>query len=155
MRVSKGDGGRGRFVGREAAVATAWLAILVGATAVAGQEPAVRSATDTTEVYEREVFTYPRANRRDPFRPLTAGTRIGPRFEDLELSGVLFAPEVGSVATLRDVKTGKRYRTREGDSLGGIRVVSIREDEVDFTITSFGVSRQETLRVSRDKEQDG
>jgi len=107
------------------------------------------------EVYEREIFEYPLFDRRDPFLALTAGMAIGPRFEDLTLVGVLFSPEQGSVANLTDVKTGKRYRTRAGDRLGDIRVVTIREDQVDFVITSFGVSRQETLRVTREKEQDG
>ncbi len=101
------------------------------------------------------MFTYPSLGRRDPFRPLNAGEQIGPLFEDLQLSGVLFNPTIGSVATVTDQKTGRRYRVREGDVLGDIRVVVIRADEVDFVITSFGISRRETLKVKQDKEIEG
>ena len=83
------------------------------------------------------------------------GEQIGPRFDDLVLNGVLYNPAVGSVATMTDQKTGKRYRAREGDRLGEIRIAAIRAQEVDFVITSFGISRRETLRVERDKEIEG
>lgn len=137
---------------RLAGLATASL-LLTAPPAVQAQES--QGSGDTVSVYEREVFQYPMAGRRDPFYPLTAGEQIGPRFDDLELNGVLYNPTVGSVATLTDRKTGKRYRTRTGDSLGDIRIVAIRAEEVDFLITSFGVSRRETLRVSKDKERQG
>ncbi len=140
------------LVARVAGLATVW-SLFAAPPAVQAQEP--EAAGDTISVYEREVFQYPAAGRRDPFYPLTAGQQIGPRFDDLELNGVLYNPTVGSVATLTDRKTGKRYRTRTGDSLGDIRIVAIRAEEVDFLITSFGVSRRETLRVSKDKERQG
>ena len=114
-----------------------------------------QSASPASTVYEREVFDYPSAGRRDPFRALNAGEQIGPRFDDLSVTGVLYNPGVGSVATLMDQKTGKRYRVREGDVLGEIRVAAIRTVEVDFVITSFGISRRETLRVKKDKESEG
>ncbi len=145
----------GRFsaqVAKLAGLATAWL-LFAAPPSVQAQEP--ESAADTISVYEREIFQYPMAGRRDPFYPLTAGQQIGPRFDDLQLNGVLYNPTVGSVATLTDRKTGKRYRTRTGDSLGDIRIVAIRAEEVDFLITSFGVSRRETLTVSKDKERQG
>ncbi len=116
----------------------------------AGPLPAQTPAR-TAEVYEREVYDYPSLGRRDPFRPLNAGEQIGPRFDDLNLSGVLYNPAVGSVATMTDQKTGRRYRAREGESLGEVRIAAIRPDEVDFVITSFGVSRRETLRVKREE----
>jgi len=117
-----------------------------------------KSATAQTTVstaYEREVFNYPSLGRRDPFRPLNAGEQLGPRFDDLSVSGVLFSPAIGSVATLTDQKSGRRYRAREGDVLGDIRVAAIRSDAVDFVITSFGISRRETLMVKKDKEIEG
>lgn len=128
--------------------------------AVVALPVSVTPATAQTEraastVYEREAFEYPSLGRRDPFRALNAGERIGPQFDDLRLSGVLFNPSVGSVATLLDETTGRRYRVREGESLGEARIIAIRTDEVDFLITSFGISRQETLRVKRDKESVG
>lgn len=128
---------------------TAVAATLLCVEATAAQSPPM--PVDTFPVYEREAFDYPVAGRRDPFRPLNAGQQIGPRFEDLALNGVLYAPQVGSVATLTDEKTGRRYRAREGEALGEVRVAAIRPTEVDFVITSFGVSRRETLRVKREE----
>lgn len=116
---------------------------------------AAQTATTASTVYEREVFEYPSLGRRDPFRPLNEGDQIGPRFQDLRLSGVLFNQAVGSVATLTDERNGRRYRVREGDTLGEVRVVAIRTDEVDFLIVSFGIGRQETLRVKQEKESAG
>jgi hypothetical protein len=55
----------------------------------AGADSAAKPvAIDTTLTFEREVFSYPRFGRRNPFRPLS-GTDGGPRFEDLELRGTL------------------------------------------------------------------
>jgi len=105
--------------------------------------------------YEREVFTYPAFDRRDPFQPLHLDMRAGPRFGDLTLAGVLYNPRLGSVAILTDRSTGRRYRARERDIIGAARVVQIRVEEVDFVITSFGVSRQETLRARRERGTGG
>lgn len=131
----------------------AYGAAVVFGLAVSAQAAAAQTPVST--VYEREVFTYPSLGRRDPFRPLNAGDQIGPRFSDLNLTGVLYNPAIGSVATLLDEKSGRRYRSREGDVLGDIRIAAIRIDEVDFVITSFGISRRETLTVKKTKEIDG
>ena len=111
----------------------------------------VAAQTRPPPVYEREVFTYPAVDRRDPFQPLHLDTQAGPRFGDLTLAGVLYHPQLGSVAILTDRSTGRRYRARERDIIGTARVVRIRMEEVDFVITSFGVSRQETLRARRER----
>lgn len=126
------------------------VVLALAAGPVSGQTP-----SETDRVYQREIFDYPSLGRRDPFRALNEGEQIGPRFEDLTVAGVLYNPAVGSVATLTDQKTGKRYRAREGDRFGEIRIAAIRAQEVDFVITSFGISRRETLRVDRDKETEG
>lgn len=143
---------RGGWVRRRAGTLGATIALSLAAVPVAAQQS---TATRASMVYEREVFEYPSVGRRDPFLPLNAGEQIGPRFEDLMVSGVLHNPSVGSVATLTDRNSGRRYRVREGDVLGEIRVAAIRTDEVDFVITSFGISRRETLRVKKDKESEG
>lgn len=106
-------------------------------------------------VLRREVFDYPGEGRRDPFAPLTAGAELGPRFEDLELAGVIYSPGVGSVAVLVDRATRKRYRAREGDRLGDAQVLAIREAEAVFVVSSFGVSRRETLRVRKHEQEPG
>lgn len=142
---------RDRWI-RRAAMAAVGATIVLPMTA---SRVDAQSVTPASTVYEREIYEYPSLGRRDPFRALNAGETIGPQFDDLRLSGVLFNPSIGSVATLLDEKTGRRYRVREGENLGETRIIAIRTDEVDFLITSFGISRQETLRVKRDKESEG
>lgn len=102
----------------------------------------------------RESFEYGAAGRRDPFTPLSAGDELGPRFEDLGLSGIIFSPDRGSIAVLVDRATQRRYRVWEGDMVGGARLLAVSEDEAEFLVTVFGVSRRDTLRLSaQDKEQ--
>ena len=135
--------------------------ILAAPTIVVAQEAGERpeQTTDSSSVdrrpsVDRETFDYPAAARRDPFAPLSAGDELGPRFEDLNLGGIVYSPATGSIAILTDRATGKRYRVWEGDVIGGAKLVRVRAAEVDFVVTAFGVSRQETLRLkSPDKEQ--
>lgn len=117
--------------------------------------PSAIEAQTRPPIYEREVFTYPAFDRRDPFRPLHLDTQAGPRFGDLTLTGVLYNLQLGSVAILTDRTTGRRYRARERDVIGAARVVRIGTEEVDFVITSFGVSRRETLAVRRERGTGG
>ena len=105
---------------------------------------------------ERESFSYSGAGRRDPFKALQAGDELGPRFEDLELAGIIFSPQAGSVIVLVDRSTQRRYRVWEGDIVGGATLLDVTPDEAVFRVTVFGVSRQETLRLKNtDKEQGG
>lgn len=129
-------------------------AFLVGSPEAAIAQSAGDRGSDPG-VYEREAFDYPSRGRRNPFRPLNAGERVGPRFEDLELNGVLFSPEFGSVATFTDRKTNRRYRARGGDRLGDMRITGISPEAVTLVVTVYGVSRQEVLRVKKEQEREG
>jgi hypothetical protein len=112
-------------------------------------------ATSATLDYRREIFRFP-AVQRDPFAPVRAGEELGPRFEDLELSGVIYNERLGSVAVLVDRTTGKRYRAHQGERVGQARVQSIRPGEVAFVVSGFGQSRTEVLKVKKqDKETSG
>jgi hypothetical protein len=105
-------------------------------------------------VIVRESFEYGATGRRDPFTPLSAGDELGPRFEDLGLSGIIFSPERGSIAVLVDRATQRRYRVWEGDMIGGARLLAVSEEAAEFLVTVFGVSRRDTLRLrAQDKEQ--
>ena len=156
---------RARFVKMATAVAAGLTLVAVPPRAEA-QETGGRAdvAADTSARVSpvgsagigRETFYYPGGQRRDPFEPLSAGDELGPRFEDLNLSGIVYSPSTGSIAVLTDKATGKRYRVWEGDMIGGAKLVRVRASEVDFVVTAYGVSRQETLRLkSQDKEQGG
>jgi Tfp pilus assembly protein PilP len=104
-------------------------------------------------IYRREKFVYPTDNRRDPFVSLLTLEDAGPQFENLDLVGIIFGGSHGSVATLIDRATNKRFRVRRGDSAGNARVVEIRPDAVVFQVSQFGVTRSETLRIRREEEE--
>jgi len=115
--------------------------------------PLVAQGTSEAPVMEREVFEYPVVGRRDPFAPLSAGDELGPRFEDLALSGIIYSPQRGSVAVLVDRATERRYRVWEGDVIGGARLLQVSESDAEFLVTVFGVTRRDTLRLkAQDKE---
>ncbi len=122
-----------------------------------GQDPPTEvDRAQTAPTLERETFSYVAGGRRDPFRPLEAGDELGPRFEDLELSGIIYGAQAGSVIVLVDRSTQRRYRIWEGDMVGGAQLLEVTPDEAVFVVTVFGVSRQETLRLKNmDKEQGG
>ncbi len=144
-------------------------AALILASAIAGLVPTPHAASlavqDTTQaqpaeapqqqVYRRETFVYPTDNRRNPFIDLAGEDASGPQFENLDLTGIIFGGSAGSVASLVDRATEKRYRVRRGDIVGNARVVEIRPDEVVFQVTQFGVTRSETLRIRRPEEEQG
>ena len=121
------------------------------------EEPAeAMEQAQTAPVLEREVYSYAGQGRRDPFKELEAGVELGPRFEDLELSGIIYSPDAGSVVVLVDRSTQRRYRVWEGDVVGGAQLLAVTPDQAVFMVTVFGVSRQETLRLKNsDKEQGG
>lgn len=122
----------------------------------AGQ--ATAAAADSAEApvdYRREVFNYPLGDRPNPFRPPATEEGSGPRFEDLELAGIIHAPAVGSVAVLTDRVTGKRYRLRENESLGSARVMEIRPQQVVFSVEGVSGSRREVLRTDEEEENEG
>lgn len=112
------------------------------------------AAADTAFRYEREVFSYPVAGRANPFRPPDARSAVGPRFEDLRLSGILYGPPVASLTVLRDARTGRVHRLREGEKLGDARLVEVRPSEAVFAVMGTTGTRTERLRVEPDEERD-
>lgn len=100
---------------------------------------------------DREVFSYRGGNRRDPYESLMRSDELRPLVSDLRLTAVAFDPNgKGSVAILRDVVSRDQYRVRVGQTLGRLRVSSIRQKAVIFSIDEFGFSRQETLPLTSD-----
>lgn len=130
-----------------------WIA-LVAVVCLIPVEAEAQEAADSGEIV-RESFDYGAAGRRDPFSPLSAGDELGPRFEDLGLSGIIFSPERGSIAVLVDRATQRRYRAWEGDMIGGARLLAVSEEEAEFLVTVFGVSRRDTLRLRTQTKEQG
>lgn len=148
-----------------------WLLVIVAAAAIvpvlasaqarrAGQRPATPAAAKvSTEgivrdssgnvIFNREVFSYPRSGRRDPFASLITSGDIRPILSDLEIVAIIYdASGRSSVATLKDVSTNEIYRVRVGSVFGRMRVTAIRQRDVSLAIDEFGFTRQETLSIT-------
>jgi hypothetical protein len=156
---------RGRDLAALAGFA-ALAALAAAAGAVGAQQPQARTAAaaaaadsvraPTAEprlMIDREVFVYPGAGRRDPFRPLEVAEGMGPLFEDLVLRGIIHAPPDQSIALLA-TSEGRIFRARRGDVVGNTRVLDITADRVVFAVDNFGVVRQQQLFLKR-KETEG
>jgi len=151
-----------------------WAAALAGACGGGTEPPATTTATvpsatpaeqtalqDTAAAAPilaqsallRETFAY-EGTTRDPFLSLLTAEDVRPIITDLRLVSVIYdaAYPARSVAVLRDVGDGKRYRLRPGDVAGRLRVVQIRPREVVFTVQEFGFERQETLSLRKREE---
>lgn len=119
-----------------------------------GQDPA---QADTVQlVFERERFTYPTFQRRNPFRALT-GQESGPRFEELTFRGaILSSREGGSVALLTAPgggPVGRNFRVREGQVLGNVRIISIERRQVVVNVDEFGQVERRVLELRRTEPQ--
>lgn len=145
--------------GAAATARTRTLATVQGgsAPARATQTAAGRTAADTAAggVFEREIFRYERAGRRDPFVSLMENGELRPLITEIRVTGIVY-DESGrsSVAVLRDIGSKEQYRVRIGSSLGRMRVARIDRKSVTFTIEEFGFSRQETLQLSDDPNKE-
>jgi hypothetical protein len=115
---------------------------------------AVNALTRDIElVFEREVFRYPGASRRDPFRSLADQQSLGPLFDDLKLRMIIHSPLPNqSVALLAD-GASKIYRLRRGDMIGNATVIDITATKVTFTVDDFGNRRQEVLDIKANQKE--
>jgi type II secretory pathway component PulC len=134
--------------------AIALILAVMAAGNVAAQEqtpPRPAPSSEPRLVFEREVFTYPRSARRDPFRPLTTEA-TGPLFPDLTLRGIIFSEDPAkSVAAVSDA-SNRQYRLRRGDSVGNATVIDIGPSRVVFAVLDFGIRRQEVLQMKAKRE---
>lgn len=130
----------------------ALLALAAAAPASAQQAPVPDTPPATIVqaepqlVFEREVFSYPGRARRDPFMPLT-GQNAGVLFADLKLHMILFDDNPNrSIVAVSDA-ANKQYRLRRGDTVGNATVVDIGRTRVVFSVSDFGIRRQEVLEM--------
>lgn len=130
------------------------IAAVLWAGAAQAQQPtqpqvAAAAADSTAEprlVFDREVFSYARSGRRDPFRPLTAADD-GPLFDELKLRMIVFARDPRESMVLVQDVTDKVHRLRRGDRVGNATVVDIGRTRVLFSVNEFGVYRQGVLEL--------
>jgi hypothetical protein len=98
----------------------------------------------------REVFSYDRGGRRDPFVSLLKNGDLRPMLSDLRLVTVLYDPAgKNSIAVLHDASSPGRdqYRVRVGQMLGRMRISEIDPRQVVFTIEEIGYNRQAVLAL--------
>lgn len=113
-----------------------------------GSTPEVQpDSQEVSRTYEREVFIYPVAGRRDPFESLIRTGQVGPELDGLTLRGIIYAGP-NSVALLTD-GSGTIYRVRRGDAVGNARVIEIRPQEVRFAVDNLGVTQQRVMQMDR------
>ena len=137
-------------------------ALLLPHAAVAQEPPANPPAQQATElVFEREVFSYPTLQRRNPFHPLTGGDQGGPRFEALRVVGIIYSDNPSeSVAVLGTstvemsedgatvtVQPGPSWNLKVGQSVGNIRVVEIHREQVVVEVEQFGLTEQKIMQL--------
>lgn len=115
----------------------------------------------TELVFEREVFTYPSFQRRNPFLPLTGADQGGPRFEQLRLLGIIFSEvPTESVAILGTstieisedgaevtIVPGLSWYLKAGQAVGNTRIVEIRRDQVVVDVEEFGLTEQKIMQA--------
>jgi hypothetical protein len=99
--------------------------------------------------YQRELFRYT-GGSRDPFESLIQANRVGPMIEDLRVVSITYDARYGnSVAIVRAAHDPRPLRLRRGDVVGNLRVIQIRQNEVVFQITEYGLERQAVLTLRR------
>ena len=134
------------------ALALAWVA--AGALAAqAKPDTAPPDSAGAAVTLVREVYAY-EGGGRDPFISLLKSGDIRPMLSDLKLVGIYYDQRypARSVAVLRDVTNGKRYRAKTGDIMGRLKVTQIRPREIVFTVQEFGFERQESLQLRKQEE---
>jgi hypothetical protein len=150
-----------RFLLSRGLLGAALLAVSASAVEAQGtqERPPPGQVADTSAlVFEREVFMYPRYERRNPFVRLVAGDQAGPRFEEVRLIGVVFSPDpAASLAVLGPREGlvegreggGQVYRLRRGETLGNFRIVEIQRSRVVVVVDDFGMTEQRIMELPR------
>lgn len=125
----------------------------------AAQEQDAPVRPQTNLVFEREVFTYPSFERRNPFATLAANTEGAPRFEQMRLEGIVFSEQPGmSLALLSagrrgtasaapGTAVGSSRRLRVGERWGNVRIVEVRRAQVVVEVEEFGITERRTMEL--------
>lgn len=110
-------------------------------------------------VFEREVFTYPTFERRNPFVQVVSGSEGGPRFEELQLIGVIFSPNPDLSVALLGPRGGgpggeqqqarRTFRARRGEQLGNVRILEIQQTRIVVEVEEFGLTEQRIMELQR------
>ena len=111
--------------------------------------------------FEREVFQYPRFQRRNPFTALDAADTGGVRFEQLDVMGIIWSDTPGaSVVVLGtgnltvqedgtgvDRDEGQAWYAHEGETVGNVTILEIHPDRVVVEVELFGIPEQHIMHL--------
>lgn len=158
---------------------TSVLLCLAGADPGAGQSPGgppnrlpgnAGEVSAATMVFEREAFTYPAGERRNPFLPARDLSAHGPRIEDTRLLGIMHHPDSAHSLVVLGIPAGfgglrdnvgagpgprpgrATVRLRLGGALGSLRIVEIHEDRVVLAADRPGGVAGRVLAIPRPVE---
>ena len=145
------------MAGALAALGPNWVGAQVPPVAAQGQAQVPQGPPiETTLVFDREVFTYPRFERKDPFFPLVNQDDSGPRFEEIQLTGVIFSPNpdlsvalFGPRGESGEGRIAQTYRVRRGDRIGNVRILEIQLTRVVVSVDEFGETQTHVLELQR------
>lgn len=112
-------------------------------------------------IAEREVFQYPLYERRNPFKALVAGVEGAPRFDQLRLMGIIYSDDPGSSvaivgtsvvqlsedATTASIVEGRAWYLKVGQSIGNIRVIEIRREQVVMEVEEYGLTERKIMQL--------
>ena len=135
------------------------LLLVVAPLGVAAQEEAQRAQPQLA--FEREVFQYPRFQRRNPFTALDAADTGGVRFEQLDVMGIIWSENPGeSVVVLGtgnvtvqedgtgvDRDEGQAWYAHEGETVGNVTIIEIHPDRVVVEVELFGIPEQHIMHL--------
>ena len=112
-------------------------------------------------IAEREVFQYPLYERRNPFRALLAGAEGAPRFDQLRLMGIIYSDDPASSVAVVGTSTvqlsedaatvslleGRAWYLKVGQSIGNIRVIEIRREQVVMEVEECGLTERKIMQL--------
>lgn len=141
---------------RSSLLAWGLVGLLAAPGAAWAQEGAAQQeappAQPASLVFEREVFTYPSFERRNPFESLLATSAGGPRFEQMRLEGIIYSETPGASIALVSAgrmgaanpdapgrAVGQSTRLRVGERWGNVRVREIRRTQIVVDVEEFGL----------------
>ena len=131
------------------------VSMLVAPLALHGQDAGPPPTQGDSLVFEREVFDYPRYERRNPFAPLLSAAEGGPRFERLQLMGIIHSERAErSIALFGDNSndSGERrpnssFRVRVGERIGNSVVLEINPRNVVLEVDEFGLTERRVIEL--------
>lgn len=132
--------------------------LAVPVVGVAQEQPTPPATPAANLVFEREVFSYPTFERRNPFQSLLATSAGGPRFEQMRLEGIIFSEQPGqSIALISAGRmgasnpdapgraVGRSTRLRVGERWGNVRVREITRTQIIVDVEEFGLIERRTM----------